>query len=265
MIYRVLVVDVDPRMAGDVAAELSALPLEIDAASDGTIAMAKVLARPPDLVISGVSMPGMDGWELLRKLRARPELDGVPVLLVGRSPTRADVVRCFRLGADDFIALPFVGPELLDRVRAALVGRDRRPARTPAERPMLRSSLHDFGLGSLMVFLEMERKTGILVVTRSASDELCSIAIRDGRVVAAACEPGCNLVHAPAVYRALSWADGTLQFRGVPVDIPDQLGMSTSHLLMEGARRLDEARTSRFTRVARDVVRGVGERDAVHT
>lgn len=243
MIHRVLVVDEDPWTPPQIAAALADLPLEIHSATDGTIAMAKVLASPPDLIISSVEMQGMDGWALVRRLRARPELAFIPFIFLSAAPSLAEVLRGFRLGADDFVAKPFAGPELQDRVHAALTARDRllataREALADRAEPALQSSLGDFGLASLLVLLEMDRKTGRLELTRSAPEERCSIAVRDGRVIAAASDP--RLVNAQAVFHALSWVQGSIRFVSGPVDAPDEIQMTTMHLLMEGAQRLDE-------------------------
>lgn len=120
MIYRVLVVDDDLWMHRLIASHLRDLPIEIDWASDGTIAMAKALTSRPDLIISDVLMPGMDGWALVRKLRAHTELAFIPFIFLTSLSSTTDVLRGFRLGADDFLSKPFKGPELQERVQAAL-------------------------------------------------------------------------------------------------------------------------------------------------
>jgi DNA-binding response OmpR family regulator len=252
MIHRVLVVDDDPWMHRLIAAFLRDLPLEIDSASDGTIAMAKALTSRPDLIISDVMMPGMDGWSLVRKLRSHAELAFIPFIFLTSLSSTADVLRGFRLGADDFLSKPFKGPELSERVQAALKSRGaaEETARATIDDRRgrgLQGTLKDVGLSSLLVLLEMERKTGLLVLTRSEPAERCRLFIREGRVVSASSDADRGLVHALAVYHALYWSDGTFSFTSVAVEMPDQVQMTTTHLLMEGAQRIDEALRPTFT------------------
>ena len=246
MIYRVLVVDDDPWMHRLIATFLRDLPLQIDSASDGTIAMAKALTARPDLIISDVMMPGMDGWSLVRKLRAHAELAFIPFIFLTSLSSTADVLRGFRLGADDFLSKPFKGPELHERVQAVLQrkGQAEEAARGALDERRgrgLQGSLKDVGLSSLLVLLEMERKTGLLVLARTDPSERCRIFIREGRVVAASSDADRGLVNALAVYHALYWPEGTFNFSALAVEMPDQVQMTTTHLLMEGAQRIDEA------------------------
>jgi DNA-binding response OmpR family regulator len=244
MTYRVLVVDDDPWMRQVTASLLSDLPLEIDFATDGTIAMAKALASRPDLIISNVHMRGMDGWSLVRKLRAHAELAFVPFIFLTTLSSPADVLRGFRLGADDFLSKPFDGSQLAKRVNAVLANRgkvEEVTRRALAEGPGFHGSLVEIGLSPLLVLLDMERKTGLLSLSRSEPSERCQVFLRDGRVVAATSDAEGNLVDMAAVYHTLDWPEGSFQFSSVAVEMPDQIQMSTTHLLMESARRIDDA------------------------
>ncbi len=247
MIYRVLVVDDDPWMRQVTATLLDRLPLEIDFASDGTIALAKALAVRPDLIISDVHMRGMDGWALVRRLRASAELAFVPFIFLTASPSTADVLRGFRLGADDFLSKPFDGAELERRVQAVLLRRSQvveTARRALVEGPGFRGGLIEVGLSPLLVLLDMERKTGLLGLSRDEPAERCQIYLLEGRVVAAASEADSGLIGKAAVCHALNWSDGTFSFTSVAVEMADEIEMSTTHLLMECAQQLDDAQRS---------------------
>jgi hypothetical protein len=109
--------------------------------------------------------------------------------------------------------------------------------------------LEQLGLSSLLVILEMERKSGILVLSRGSASG--RIWIRQGAVVQARVEaeplpPGAALPEAPpvgaaAVYRMLTWTTGRFDFAPQKIDLPDEVRSSTTNLLMEGARLIDEA------------------------
>lgn len=244
MIHRVLVVDDDPWMHRLIAAFLRDLPLEIDSASDGTIAMAKALTSRPDLIISDVMMPGMDGWSLVRKLRSHAELAFIPFIFLTSLSSTADVLRGFRLGADDFLSKPFDGSELERRVQVVLENHSRAEEaarKALAEGPHFSGGLHQFGLSPLLVLLDMERKSGLLSLSRDEPAERCQVYLREGRVVAATSDADGGLTDIAAIQHALTWPDGSFSFNVVAVETPDQIQMSTTHILMESAQRLDDA------------------------
>jgi hypothetical protein len=88
----------------------------------------------------------------------------------------------------------------------------------------------------------MEKKSGVLIIRR---DNLTGrVYAREGRVVAAFIEGG-GPQNAEAVFWMLGWPKGTFEFSAVAVDMEDAVKMSISHLLLEGARRIDEARMPR--------------------
>jgi len=113
----VLVVDDEPRILRFVRAELEAAGFEVLTASDGSSALELVESHSPDLVVLDVIMPGMDGFEVLRRLRSRR---AVPVILLTARGSDADKVRGLDLGADDYLTKPFSPDELSARIRAVL-------------------------------------------------------------------------------------------------------------------------------------------------
>lgn len=92
---------------------------EIDLVSDGATALQKVAQSPPDLILLDVMMPGMDGYEVTRKIRDNPDLGYIPILLI-TAFHESSVVEGLDAGADDFIRKPFDTDELLARVRSLL-------------------------------------------------------------------------------------------------------------------------------------------------
>jgi PAS domain S-box-containing protein len=92
----------------------------VTAVTDGRAALEAVRAAPPDLVISDVMMPEMDGLELLSALRGDPRTAGVPVLLLSARADQEASIEGLDAGADDYLVKPFSAQELLARVRATL-------------------------------------------------------------------------------------------------------------------------------------------------
>ncbi|MGY1667228.1 SpoIIE family protein phosphatase [Geodermatophilus sp. SYSU D00696] len=125
---RVLVADDNADMR-DYVSRLLAPVHEVRAVSDGRAALEAALADPPDLVVSDVMMPGLDGLQLLAALRADARTSRVPVLLLSARAGQEAAVEGLAAGADDYLVKPFSAQELLARVDAHLqLGRARREA-----------------------------------------------------------------------------------------------------------------------------------------
>ncbi|MBE9035228.1 hybrid sensor histidine kinase/response regulator [aff. Roholtiella sp. LEGE 12411] len=92
---------------------------EIDLVTDGIKALQQVEKSPPDLILLDVMMPGMDGYEVTRRIRKNPALSYIPILLI-TAFHESSVVEGLDAGADDFIRKPFDTDELLARVRSLL-------------------------------------------------------------------------------------------------------------------------------------------------
>jgi signal transduction histidine kinase len=90
---------------------------DVHAVPDGAAALAAARAEPPDLVLTDVMMPGLDGFGLLRELRADPRTRTVPVILLSARAGEESAVEGLQAGADDYLVKPFSARELLARVR----------------------------------------------------------------------------------------------------------------------------------------------------
>ncbi|MBZ4415776.1 response regulator [Myxococcus sp. RHST-1-4] len=116
---RILVVDDNADMRGYLVRLLSA-HWHVEAVGDGPRALAAARARPPDLVLSDVMMPGLDGLGLLRELRADERTRTTPVVLLSARAGEEATVDGLTAGADDYLVKPFSASELLARVNAQL-------------------------------------------------------------------------------------------------------------------------------------------------
>ena len=253
---RVLIVDDDPWILRMVSTLLEKRGYNIATASDGEEGLLRADQIRPDLIITDVMMPKLDGWALVRALRSRPELALVPVIFLTALGGEEDRIRGFRLGADDYLPKPFRFEELDLRVANAL--KKAKQAQEKAEEVKqaveapatnkkaagIHGTLEQLGLSSLLVMIEMERKSGILRLERVGATG--RIFCREGRVIAARLDgdraPADARKGAESVYHLLTWGDGRFDFSAVDVDMEDEVKSTTTHLLMEGARLIDEGK-----------------------
>ena len=115
---RLLVVDDEPNIVELLSASLRFAGFEVHTASNGTEALARAAAVDPDLVVLDVMMPGLDGFEVMRRMRQ--EGLNAPTLFLTARDAVADRVTGLTLGADDYVTKPFSLEEVVARIRAIL-------------------------------------------------------------------------------------------------------------------------------------------------
>jgi class 3 adenylate cyclase len=120
MVPRILVVDDQRTNAEMVSGLLRNLGYEVELAFDGREALDLVRTNGPDLVISDIMMPGLDGYELCRRLRANTTTALLPVILVTGAEPQSERIKGVEAGADDFLAKPVNWAELFARVKRLL-------------------------------------------------------------------------------------------------------------------------------------------------
>jgi CheY-like chemotaxis protein len=121
---RVLVVDDDPWILRMVSSSLEKKGnYVVETAKDGQQALQKALQQPPDMIITDVMMPVMDGWALVQQVRASPELADIPVLFLTALGKDEDRLQALGLKPDDYVSKPFRFDDLERRVLKALAAR----------------------------------------------------------------------------------------------------------------------------------------------
>ncbi len=116
----IMVVDPEPDHLCMINAMLQAGGYMVHGISSGRAALAAVLRKPPDLILLELRLPDMDGWQVIRSLKAEATLPFIPLIAMATNPTRDQVMAALDAGADEFIASPINDVELLARVRAML-------------------------------------------------------------------------------------------------------------------------------------------------
>src|SRR5262249_17373601 len=116
----ILVVDDESESRTLLMEILTAEGLGVRAADGGELALASLLLKRPELILLDIRMPGMDGLEVCRRVKANEDARDIPVIILSASGEPADRLEGLRLGAVDFISKPFQREELLARVRTHL-------------------------------------------------------------------------------------------------------------------------------------------------
>ena len=114
--YNVLAVDDIPLNLLLVKKMLSRFNFEFRTAADGQQALDAVAAKKPDLILLDLMMPGIDGFEVIRRLRANPETADIQIVILSALNSNEDVVKGFNEGANDFIMKPIIMEKLLSCV-----------------------------------------------------------------------------------------------------------------------------------------------------
>lgn len=117
---RLLVVDDEPNLLRAVAAVLRGGDFEIKTARGGREALVAVAQSLPDLIVSDVRMPGMDGFQLARKLRASPQTALVPIIFLTAKDETEDRIEGFESGVDVYLTKPFEPDELVAVIKSVL-------------------------------------------------------------------------------------------------------------------------------------------------
>jgi CheY-like chemotaxis protein len=257
---RILVADADPWTQRSVATLLGQRGYHVSLAGDPAGAFAVASKSRPDVIVTSAGMPTIDGWAWWERLRALPASADTPIVFLVARVDEAAAIR----GAgpnDRRLGTPFRVEDLERAIATSLRANEAREASgrpavsktTPPSaepkasrgyRPLsaFRGAIDQISLPGVLVLLEMERKTGVLLIERG--EATARLFLRKGRVIRADSDRP-TLKGALAVYEALTWPAGSFDFLAGDVGDVDEIAASTTFLLMEGARRVDEANERR--------------------
>lgn len=233
---RVLVVDDSTRYREMAERTMREAGFEVISATNGLEGLSAALKHQPSIVLTDITMPGMDGWQLLRMMRARPTLRRMPVIFLTDLTNEEQRLRGYELGVDDYVSKPFTEVELIARVERVL-----ERARIGDEQSNdMRGALAKIPLASLLSFAELERRTGVLLLEREG--EQATLHLRDGAIMRI--DLGASFNHLQGierVFHVLDWTDGHFELTSADVFAQDTLEIPTSFALLEHARRRDES------------------------
>jgi CheY-like chemotaxis protein len=233
---RLLLVDSDPKSLRVLDVSLKKAGFQVLTATNGLEALA-ALESAPDLVISDTHMPEMDGFELCRRIKQRPEWARLPFIFLSSRKSVEEKVRGLELGVDDYLTKPIYVKEIVTRV-TMLLQRGQRERLESRREPLTKYTglLADIGVIDLVQTIEVNRKSGVVHIA-TPDGRRGELYFRDGQVIDA--EAG-RLSGPEAVYRLFSWTEGAFEVEFKPLRQRNVIELSPQALLMEGMRRLEE-------------------------
>jgi CheY-like chemotaxis protein/Tfp pilus assembly protein PilZ len=204
-------------------------------AGDGIEALAMCLKETPDVILSDVQMPRMDGWQLLRVLRGRPAFQMTPVVFLTTLENETARLSGYQLGVDDYIPKPARTEEIVARVDRAVQRALQAPPEV-SEVKTLHGDLEQVSLPAVLTLLEIEKKTGALVVDGEGTGR---VLFRDGRPIRVELYGG-EGAPPELISVMLTWKKGTFEFLAEDVEGEDEIENGVMQLLLEAARSTDE-------------------------
>ena len=234
---RVLVVDDNAKFRELAAKTMTDAGFEVITANNGFEGLSAALKHQPSMVLTDINMPGMDGWQLLRMIRARPTLRRMPVVFLTDMTDEEQRLRGYELGVDDYVAKPFTEVELIARVERIL---ERSRMNEDASNDM-RGALAKMPVTSLLAFAELERRSGVLQLENDG--ERATLHLRDGAIMRIDLSATHDrLTGIQRIFHVLDWTGGHFELSSADVFVEDTMGIPTSFALLEHARRRDEGR-----------------------
>jgi CheY-like chemotaxis protein len=234
---KILLVDDNPMVLTMLRDALSPLA-KVTTAGDGADALLKAVDEAPDLLVSDFRMPGMDGRQLVDKLKSRSGTSSVSVVLLATKADISEKLATQDHPADEFVEKPFFLKEAVQRIKRVI---DKialeKMSKSSSSDGVVRGNLAQMNVIDLVQSLEMGRKSCLLTLTHDG--EKCEMYFSEGQVPHAVYG---SLKGDAAVFKVLSWTGGNFQINFEAKTKQQTTTLNTQGLLMEGLRLLDESR-----------------------
>lgn len=206
------------------------------AAADGADALLKIVDDPPDLVVCDYRMPGLDGRQLYEKLRGRQQTKSIPFIFLASRSDIEEKLRPIVEGVEEFIPKPFFLKDLVRRAKKVVDRLQLEKLQNRQVRPgVIQGRLEEMSIMDLMQSLEMGQKS-------------CQLSIRHGEetgelfFASGQCKDARlgSLEGEAAVFQAVRWLDGQFEIDFNRTATRDTISRTTTGLLMEALRLVDE-------------------------
>ena len=187
----ILIIDDEKDMVSVISLRLKGSGFNVSSANSGVEAIEYLKENRPDLIILDLMMPGIDGYEVLRKIRSNKNIKNTPVIMLTADSNQSDKVKGLEMGLDDFMTKPYDPEELLARIRSVLKrSMPQKPKKiknvlvtggagfigSALTRELLKKNynvtiIDDFSTGTKENIADMAEEKGLRVITGSITDE----------------------------------------------------------------------------------------------
>jgi DNA-binding response OmpR family regulator len=234
MASKVLVVDDEPRWLRVVSLYLESRHYQVATALNGEEALRKIAESTPDVVIADIGMPGMDGYELCRRLRSDARTRTIPFIFFTARDQEDDRIKAGKIGSDDYLTKPCPLQRVTQSVEAVM-DRIEQARAIPLEKLGLSGRLEEIDLLDLVQTLELDQRTGALLL--SHGERTGTLYFRDGMIVQADIR---SPKREEPLFVLLGWKTGRFMFlsEAQPERLP--ITASVANLLFQDLRTLEE-------------------------
>jgi len=238
MAKKILIVDDNPNVLKLLNISLSKAGYTMVEAENGEVAFQLANKEKPDLIISDIMMPQMDGIELCWMIRENSEVPLVPFIFLTSFDDQEMEIRGFRAGADEYLNKPIDRKELLERVEELLNRTEKLKTidDTSDTKKAFEGDLKDLSIVELVQMLNLNKKSGVLHIDGPSKGE---IFLKDGQLIGAQTK---TKQGEEAVYELVTFVDGTFKFEILDKNLTKNVSNSTMNVIMEACRIMDESR-----------------------
>ncbi len=236
MALRVLLVDDNPLVLNLMRQGLEPYAA-IEALRDGADALLKALENPPDLVISDYWLDGLDGRQLLEKLRSRPQTQKVPVVLLASKADIDEKLQGISDQVEDLFAKPFFLRDFTKRIKRILDRIYLEKVQRESAAGAFTGRLAEMSILDLFPTLEQGQKTCALIVTGPDGKQSATIYFADGQIYHAVMG---KVAGDAVINQIVHWNEGTFQIDFNARSSERSTSGGTQSLLMEALRLMDE-------------------------
>ncbi len=238
MAHKVLIADDNPQVLKLLQISLKKAGYDVIEAENGEQAFELANKEKPDIIISDIMMPQMDGIELCWMIRENSEIPIVPFIFLTSFDDPETEIKGFRAGADKYLNKPIERKELIEKVQELLQRNDQLKdmEKESSEKQAFAGDLSDLSIVELVQMLNLNKKSGTLNISAGTTGK---IYLKDGQLHAAECD---SLNGEEAVYKLVEQDKGTFNFEITDVTIERNINSSTMNVIMEACRIMDESR-----------------------
>ena len=235
---KILIVDDNPNVLKLLNISLNKAGYEVVEAENGEMAYEVANKEQPDIIISDIMMPQMDGIELCWMIRESSTIPLVPFIFLTSFDDSEMEIRGFRAGADDYLNKPIDRKELLERVEELLNRKDKLKTieDSTENKKAFSGDLKDLSIVELVQMLNLNKKSGVLKINAAGKGE---IHLKNGDLYAANTDKKSG---EDAIYELVTYNEGLFDFVVSEEEVEKNINNSTMNVIMEACRIMDENR-----------------------